>query len=93
MPGTSKAQFYIFAKNGAPGEIRTPDPRNRSPVLYPAELRALREAKPDNLSTGVGRFRSRGHVPEVHSLVHSWSALYLSHFELQRSNGLRGNLG
>ena len=27
-------------KTGAPGEIRTPDPRNRSPVLYPAELRA-----------------------------------------------------
>ncbi len=27
-------------KNGAPGEIRTPDPLIRSQVLYPAELRA-----------------------------------------------------
>jgi hypothetical protein len=26
---------------GALGEIRTPDPRNRNPMLYPAELRAL----------------------------------------------------
>jgi hypothetical protein len=25
---------------GALGEIRTPDPRIRSPMLYPAELRA-----------------------------------------------------
>ena len=28
-------------KNGAPGEIRTPDRSVRSRVLYPAELRAL----------------------------------------------------
>jgi hypothetical protein len=27
--------------NGAPEEIRTPDPQIRSLVLYPAELRAL----------------------------------------------------
>ncbi len=27
---------------GAPGGIRTPDPRIRSPMLYPAELRARR---------------------------------------------------
>src|SRR5271154_4663457 len=27
-------------KNGAPGEIRTPDPLVRSQMLYPAELRA-----------------------------------------------------
>jgi hypothetical protein len=26
--------------NGAPGEIRTPDPLVRSQMLYPAELRA-----------------------------------------------------
>ncbi len=31
---------------GALGEIRTPDPRNRNPMLYPAELRA-REGLPD----------------------------------------------
>ena len=29
-----------FAKNGAPGGIRTHDPRLRRPILYPAELRA-----------------------------------------------------
>jgi type IV secretion system protein TrbB len=28
-------------KTGAPGGIRTHDPRIRNPVLYPAELRAL----------------------------------------------------
>jgi hypothetical protein len=32
-------------KNGAPGEIRTPDPLVRSQVLYPAELRARRERR------------------------------------------------
>ena len=31
---------YIFLKNGALEEIRTPDPLVRSQVLYPAELRA-----------------------------------------------------
>ena len=31
--------------NGAPGEIRTPDRLVRSQVLYPAELRARREAR------------------------------------------------
>jgi hypothetical protein len=29
--------------NGAPEEIRTPDPQIRSLVLYPAELRARRD--------------------------------------------------
>jgi hypothetical protein len=29
-----------FLFHGAPGEIRTPDPRLRRPMLYPAELRA-----------------------------------------------------
>ena len=29
----------LFAKNGAPGEIRTPDQVVRSHLLYPAELR------------------------------------------------------
>ena len=33
------------AKNGAPEEIRTPDPQIRSLVLDPAELRARIEAK------------------------------------------------
>src|SRR5712675_845703 len=30
----------VLYRNGALGEIRTPDPRNRNPMLYPAELRA-----------------------------------------------------
>ena len=33
-------------KNGAPEEIRTPDPQIRSLVLYPAELRARK--RPEN---------------------------------------------
>jgi hypothetical protein len=33
--------FVFLQKNGAPGVIRTRDPRIRSPMLYPAELRAL----------------------------------------------------
>ena len=32
--------FVRNPKNGAPGEIRTPDPLVRSQMLYPAELRA-----------------------------------------------------
>ena len=31
---------YSLVIVGALGEIRTPDPRNRNPMLYPAELRA-----------------------------------------------------
>jgi site-specific DNA recombinase len=30
----------VLYRIGALGEIRTPDPRNRNPMLYPAELRA-----------------------------------------------------
>jgi hypothetical protein len=37
-------------KNGAPEEIRTPDPQIRSLVLYPAELRVLAS----RLFVGVG---------------------------------------
>ena len=29
-----------FSKKNAPGVTRTPDPRIRNPLLYPAELRA-----------------------------------------------------
>jgi Group II intron, maturase-specific domain len=37
----SKAYRPIFiGENGAPGEIRTPDPLLRRQMLYPAELRA-----------------------------------------------------
>ena len=36
-----KRYFKIWEKNGAPEEIRTPDPQIRSLVLYPAELRVL----------------------------------------------------
>ena len=33
-------RWGFSVSNGAPGEIRTPDPNVRSVVLYPAELRA-----------------------------------------------------
>ena len=33
--------FLVLYRDGAPEEIRTPDPQIRSLVLYPAELRAL----------------------------------------------------
>jgi hypothetical protein len=36
-----KKRMNNRALNGAPEEIRTPDPQIRSLVLYPAELRAL----------------------------------------------------
>ena len=38
----------LLSKNGAPGEIRTPDHQVRSLVLYPTELRArfFRESPP-----------------------------------------------
>ena len=32
--------LFLRGKSGAPGGIRTPDRRVRSPVLYPAELQA-----------------------------------------------------
>jgi hypothetical protein len=34
--------------DGAPGEIRTPDPLLRRQMLYPAELRARSESKSDS---------------------------------------------
>jgi hypothetical protein len=39
--------------DGAPGEIRTPDPLVRSQVLYPAELRARREGGIIHKKTGL----------------------------------------
>lgn len=35
---------------GALGEIRTPDPRNRNPMLYPAELRARARGRLSDLA-------------------------------------------
>ena len=32
-------KLETIANTGAPGAIRTPDLRNRNPLLYPAELR------------------------------------------------------
>src|SRR6516164_6301282 len=41
-PRNPKQKMYAVQQlNGAPEEIRTPDPQIRSLVLYPAELRAL----------------------------------------------------
>ncbi len=44
---------YVACKNGAPGEIRTPDRSVRSRVLYPAELRA-------HINGGEGGIRTLG---------------------------------
>jgi site-specific DNA recombinase len=41
----------VLYRSGALGEIRTPDPRIRSPMLYPAELRAQGVSK---LQPGLG---------------------------------------
>ena len=43
-PGKSQNGCSV-GKNGAPGTIRTCDPRIRSPILYPAELRARRSGE------------------------------------------------
>src|SRR5712691_2433607 len=37
---TARNPLFAGVSTGALGEIRTPDPRIRSPMLYPAELRA-----------------------------------------------------
>jgi hypothetical protein len=54
LPATSTAGFtaatlqtlckqgFLRGIDGALGAIRTPDPRNRNPMLYPAELRVRR---------------------------------------------------
>ena len=39
---TIDVSYYKYKTNGAPREIRTPDPLVRSQVLYPAELWAHR---------------------------------------------------
>src|SRR5579871_6022736 len=39
-PGAWPHDHEVVAKPGALGRIRTSDPRNRNPMLYPAELRA-----------------------------------------------------
>jgi hypothetical protein len=67
-----KKPFICKPRFGALGEIRTPDPRNRNPMLYPAELRAPawldyqtwpdRASSPSGasgLSVATDRFRSR----------------------------------
>ena len=41
LDSPERRQLDQLVKNGAPGEIRTPDRPVRSRVLYPAELRAL----------------------------------------------------
>ena len=40
--------------NGAPEEIRTPDPRFRKPLLYPTELQALISSRPTKSLNGRG---------------------------------------
>lgn len=52
------------AKNGALGRIRTSDPRNRNPMLYPAELRARgragRAARRGLSNTSLSQVLTRG---------------------------------
>src|SRR5947207_45775 len=43
-PDAPKSAGKSIGWNGAPEEIRTPDPQIRSLVLYPAELRARNRA-------------------------------------------------
>src|SRR3546814_15785330 len=67
-PANRFAGFRVV--NGAPGEIRTPDPQVRSLVLYPAELRARMKQKRNfagipavpSIST-ISLGRSLGHAP------------------------------
>lgn len=40
---TRLSAVVVAPTNGALGAIRTPDPRNRNPMLYPAELRVPRK--------------------------------------------------
>src|ERR1035438_7875536 len=42
---TWRSPLFTGLTDGALGEIRTPDPRNRNPMLYPAELRALKSSR------------------------------------------------
>src|SRR5579862_5421609 len=44
---------WIIVENGAPGEIRTPDPLLRRQMLYPAELRAHPWLLPDSTALGA----------------------------------------
>src|SRR3984885_2405063 len=57
----------IFFEIGAPGGIRTHDPRLRRPILYPAELRAQRwggdtTRRRQAPSSGRGIWRSGAYV-------------------------------
>src|ERR1700710_1464174 len=64
--------FCCVVQGGALGEIRTPDPRIRSPMLYPAELRAHAKARlPDLAGLGQQRWPDRGGVkPSATHRVH-----------------------
>ena len=67
VPGTDPL------RSGALGEIRTPDPRIRSPMLYPAELRA--QFRTPRISDLFGQFYGgangnvQGTVPEGRVLL------------------------
>jgi hypothetical protein len=43
----------LYWENGAPGEIRTPDPLLRRQMLYPAELRARSASESDSKAFGA----------------------------------------
>ena len=53
---------------GAPGKIRTPDTRIRSPLLYPTELQALIGAGEGNRTLATG-LEGQGSTTELHPQV------------------------
>jgi hypothetical protein len=62
--GASRMSLQKFGdgKNGAPGEIRTPDPLLRRQMLYPAELRARSFTLPNSaLKTPVFEAMEKRH--------------------------------
>src|SRR5690606_40185674 len=52
IAGRRKTSFLLGSWDGAPEEIRTPDPQIRSLVLYPAELRAPGAPEPGPAGRG-----------------------------------------
>ena len=80
---TKRERRALLYKNGAPGEIRTPDHLVRSQVLYPTELRAHTEPTapgrfPEPPKRGAELFRvaSRRSTPLMKIFQH---ALLMSH--------------
>ena len=61
--------FFEFSSNGGPGRIRTSDLRIRSPLLYPAELRALGKFRRDVEWSGQPDLNGRPRAPKARALT------------------------